>query len=111
MTPTEREELLRLWEDVPETEPKGLRVGERGAWWCDVEGQARSVYEPHAAAIARDAMVGWMVNLDHMPEIRIQKMRENETVWFCISDGPVLALYESYTLALIHACRRLAEKP
>jgi hypothetical protein len=62
MTPAEREALLSLWNDVPECRPKGLHVGERGAWWCDTDGPVRSVYEPHAAAIARDAMVGWMIS-------------------------------------------------
>lgn len=65
MTTAEREMLLKLWDDCPDTKPKELDCF-AGKWEVSVEpgdkGSLQTIHDDYAAAIARDAMVGWMIS-------------------------------------------------
>lgn len=103
MTTDEREALLKLWEDVPGCKPGNLYLEEHcsAPRWFNCEADGELVLNDHAAAIARDAMVGWLLR---------------QQPFLCLSaagaDGsPERAGHCKATLlALIAACRRVAGK-
>lgn len=60
MTTPEREALLKLWERVPECRPPGIYPSATtDGYWDDVNDQY--VAPVHAAALARDAIVEWLI--------------------------------------------------
>ena len=62
MTPAERETLLKLWEDCPEVQPDCLCFNAVYGWYFDAPGRGVvTLPVVYAAAIARDAMVQWLI--------------------------------------------------
>lgn len=117
MTPHEREELLRLWVDVPECKPKDLfwhqcKGPECGWVWSLFEHPAEAYVTPdHASAIARDAMVGYIRDKDGIVTLKDKKGGVDLGKKYQVLAGfdPIVS-DDSEILALVQACRRVAGK-
>jgi hypothetical protein len=131
MTPTEREALLKLWEEVPETRPGDLEFRETarhtegqlagywrpGGWFFCGDGSDKGehdenvdsarIVEAAAAAIARDAMVIWLA------QRFCGLFKTNEPNGWAVWEEQDFGIRENVSeaetalLALIAACRTL----
>lgn len=107
MTKDEREALLKLWEEVPGTRPAGLSLHSSEGWVSDAFG----VPTDHAAAIARDAMVQYLLVFDGAVNMnRLGRPKYTPLTYSAnVPRGPS-GEYGSLLLALIAACRRVGGK-
>ncbi|MBX3380913.1 MAG: hypothetical protein KF805_12545 [Phycisphaeraceae bacterium] len=119
MTTQEREELLKLWRDVPDTQPEFLRARD-GEWLWEVDLGIDKAFDGcggrqgwEAAAIARDALGEYLLRSGYSisEQIKSDTLIQVTIAGVC-GDGLhriQAALGRNRTLALINACRILIQ--
>ncbi len=115
MNEQEREALIALWKDVPESKPKDLHITDMKpyapGWVSSLDDHPAEVLvtDDHAAAIARDAMVQWLA---HRFCFVAWYTKGEWSVWQQDDNAMNDLVSEdvSLVMALIKACRTVAGK-